>query len=360
MKKILSKLYFSLLLLTLPWIASSQNQPTQKAALSVQTLQPKMQTITRTLTANGALNAWQEAVIGSQVSGLQLQEINAQVGDHVKKGQVLAVFDTQSLQVEIAQHKANLAQAQAQAYEAQLNFDRVKQVEHAGAFSAQQIDQLQANAQISQAKVDVVKAQFAQAQLSLKHAQVLAIDDGVITAQNATLGEVAAQGQALFRMIRKERLEWQGEVSSDELLKLKTGMRVTVSVGEIKKTGTIRMLAPTLSTQNRNALIYVDLPDAYSSGLRAGMFARGEIALEKISAITVPFSVISLRDGFSYVYKLGQNNGDLSNVVQIKVSLGERIGDDIEILSGVSLQDSLVASGSAFLSDGDWVRVLNP
>lgn len=233
-------------------------------------------------------------------------------------------------------------------------------MESVGAFSAQQIDQLQANAQISQAKVDVVKAQLAQAQLNLKHANVIAIDDGVITAQNATLGEVAAQGQALFRLIRKQRLEWQGEVSSDELLKLKTGMSVAVSVGDIKSIGTIRMLAPTLSAQNRNALIYVDLPNAYANGLRAGMFAHGEIALEKISALTVPFSVISLRDGFSYVYKLGQNNGDVASVMQVKVTLGERMGDDIEILSGVSLQDSLVASGSAFLSDGDWVRVLQP
>jgi hypothetical protein len=85
------------------------------------------------------------------------------------------------------------------------------------------------------------------------------------------------------------------------------------------------------------------------------MFARGEFELGKGSALTLPQSAVLLRDGFSYVYRL---DGD-SKVAQVKVAVGRRVGERIEIAGGLEPNTRVVASGAGFLADGDVVRVVD-
>jgi multidrug efflux pump subunit AcrA (membrane-fusion protein) len=106
--------------------------------------------------------------------------------------------------------------------------------------------------------------------------------------------------------------------------------------------------------QTRNALVYIDLPPATIRGghFKAGMFAQGGIATGSASALTVPLAAVSLRDGFAYVFVLGAGN----RVAQVKVRLGRRSGDLVEIVGALSGTERIVASGAAFLADGDLVR----
>ena len=90
---------------------------------------------------------------------------------------------------------------------------------------------------------------------------VLAPDDGVVSVRSATVGAVVAPGTELFRLIRQGRLEWRAEVAATDLARLSVGQNVRVQpVGGPALTGTVRMVAPTLDPQTRNALVYVDLP----------------------------------------------------------------------------------------------------
>lgn len=330
-----------------------------KPALNVTVVQPILREMPLTLTANGSIAAWQEAVIGSEIGDLRLIKVNVQVGDKVKKDQVLAVFSDESVLADVAQSRAAVAEAEANLAEAQFTAQRAKQVSTSGALSQQQINQYLTGEKTAKAKLQSAQAQLQSQLLRLKYTKVLASDDGVISARNATLGAVTARGQELFRLIRQNRLEWRGEVTAAEMAQLKTGMTVTVEVPNVGKTsGTLRSLAPTLDEKSRNGLIYVDLPDAAKHGLRAGMFARGEFEMGKSAALTVPQTALSLREGFSYVFKLTQQNAQLAKVVQVKVQLGRRAADSFEILSGVQAADKLVAGGSSFLADGDTVRVV--
>jgi RND family efflux transporter MFP subunit len=120
--------------------------------------------------------------------------------------------------------------------------------------------------------------------------------------------------------------------------------------GRIK--GKVRMLAPTVDPQTRNAIVYVDLPG--NSGARAGMFARGEFELGKVTALTLPQSAVLMREGFSYVYRVEPDN----RVTQVKVNVGRRSGDRVEITGGLEPNTRVVASGVGFLADGDVVRVV--
>jgi RND family efflux transporter MFP subunit len=340
-----------------PAAANTSSAP--KPALNVSAIQPVMRDIPMTLTANGSVAAWQEAIIGAEVSDLRLTEVNVQVGEAVRKGQVLAVFSDESVLADVAQSRAALAEAEANLADARDNAERAKQISDSGALSSQQVNQYLTGEKTARAKMQSAKAQLDSQLLRLKYTRVLASDDGVISSRSATLGAVAAKGQELFRMVRQNRLEWRGEVTAAEMAQLRPGITVSVevpNVGSIK--GKIRSLAPTLDVKSRNGLVYVDLPDAARHGLRAGMFARGEFEIGVNTGLLVPQDAISLREGFSYVFKLGEQNGELTKVTQVKVQLGRRTGDSLEIRSGLQPDDRLVASGASFLADGDVVRMV--
>lgn len=340
--------------------AATPSAPAEaRPALSVEAIRPEIRDMPLSLAANGSVAAWQEAVIGAEVGGLRLSEILAQVGDTVRKGQVLAVFDQERVAADVASARAALAEAEANLAEAKLNAERVRQVVDSGALSAQQVGQYLTGAKTAEARMRSAKAQLDLQLLRLRHAKVLASDDGVISSRSATLGAVAAEGQELFRLIRQNRLEWRAEVTAAEMLRLKPGIEATVDVpGAAKVSGKVRVVGPTVSDQSRNALVYVDLPDAGRAGFRPGMFAHGEFHLGARPALTVPLAALSLREGFSYVFRLSEESAGRARVSQVKVQLGRRGGDRVEIVSGLEAGDRLVAGGASFLADGDLVRVV--
>jgi RND family efflux transporter MFP subunit len=328
-------------------------------ALTVTTARPENASLPLSLKANGNVAAWQEAVIGSESNGLRLADVLVNVGDVVKKGQVLARFDAATVEADIAQAKAALQETQANASAAQADVKRANALKNSGALSEQQISQYVTAGRTAEARVASARATLAQQQLRLKYAQVVAPDSGVISARNATVGAVAGVGTELFRMIRQGRLEWRAEVTSSELPRVKSGAKATIEAADGRQVrGTVRTVAPTVDAQSRLALVYVDLPPATSGNapLKAGMFASGRFELGTSTALTVPQQAVTLRDGFAYVFRLNPD----SRVSQLKVETGRRLGERVEILRGLAPDAQVVVSGAGFLNDGDLVRNVPP
>lgn len=325
-----------------------------KAALTVTVTQAQTARLPMKISANGNIAAWQEASVGTEANGLRLAEVRANVGDVVKKGQVLAVFASDTVQADVLQAKAAVAEAEAMLGEAAANAQRARELGPAGALSGQQINNYLTGERTAQARLEAAKASYKVAQLRLAQAQVVAPDNGVISARNATVGAVLPAGQELFRLIRQGRLEWRAEVPSAELARLKPGMAASVVATNTAApvTGKVRTVAPTVDAQTRNGIVYVDL--AASPDVKAGMYARGEFDIGQSEALTLPQSAVVLRDGFNYVLKVGPD----SKVTQAKVGVGRRVGDRIEITSGLDAQTKVVAAGGGFLAEGDVVRVV--
>jgi len=324
-----------------------------KAALTVTVAQAEQTTLARGISANGNIAAWQEASIGTEANGLRLADVKVNVGDVVKRGQVLATFAPDTMQADVAQIRAAVAEAEATLAEASANAQRARGLQATGALSDAAINQYLTAERTAQARLEAQRAMAAMQQLRLKQTQVLAPDFGVISSRSATVGAVLPAGQELFRMIRQGRLEWRAEVAANDMVSLKPGMAALVTAGNAPPIkGTIRMVAPTVDPQTRNGLVYVDLPASGSA--RAGMFARGEFEIGTGSGLTLPQSAVLLRDGFSTVLRVGAD----SKVSQLKVSVGRRIGDRIEITGGLAPDARVVASGAGFLGDGDTVRVV--
>lgn len=326
---------------------------TQKAALTVTVVSPEQQNWKQVFTANGNIAAWQEVVISSELSGQRLTRVNVNVGDEVKRGQILAEINSETIRADLAAAKASYAEAQAVLADAITNNKRIQQLKNTGAISAQESTQYQTSQATAQARLDAAKAQIESNQLRLAQTQVVSPDNGVISARTATVGSLAQTGQELFRLIRDHRLEWRAEVTTTDLYKLKQGMTAHVispDPSQPKVTGQVRMIAPVIDPQTRYGLVYVDLPT--TQAIRMGMFVKGEFDLGEKTAITIPQTALLLRDGFSYVFVLGQNN----RVTQKKVTTGRRQNDRVEILD-LPLNVKVVSSGTGFLTDGDLVNV---
>lgn len=323
-----------------------------RSALTVEVATPRPAVLPIRLAANGNITAWQEASIGTEASGLRLAEVKVNVGDVVRRGQVLATFAAATVGAELAQSRAAAAEAEAALAEAGANAQRARQLQTTGALSAQQIQQYLTAERTAQARLDALRAAENTQQLRLAQTRVLAPDDGVISARSATVGAVPPAGQELFRLILRGRLEWRAEVAASDLAQLKPGQAALVTpAGGKPVKGRLRMVAPAVDTLSRNGLVYVDLPP--DGPARAGMFARGEFETGSVRMVTLPQSAVLMRDGFSYVLRVGAD----SRVARTKVKVGRRAGDRIEIVDGIAAPARVVAAGGAFLGHGDLVTV---
>jgi HlyD family secretion protein len=340
--------------------ATTDSAPAGKPSLTVSLTQATAGQMPITLVANGSVAAWQEASVGSEVSGLRIQELHAQVGDSVKRGQLLATLSSDGVQADLALARASLAEATAVAAEASANAERARVVQGTGALSAQQINQFLTGETTAKARVASAQAQLDAQQLRLRYTRIVAPDAGIISARTASVGAVVGVGNDLFRLIRQGRLEWRGEVTASELGRVKPDTRVTLTApGGDTAEGKVRLISPTVDAQTRSGLVYVDFAvpktKGHTSTFKPGVFARGEMALGQVNALTVVQTAVVVRDGFSYVYQVDANN----RVSQLKVKTGAMVGERVEIVSGVKAEQKLVASGASFLSDGDLVKVVD-
>ena len=329
--------------------------PATKPALTVTTAPAEKRAWNEVFSANGNVTAWQEALVGSEINGYRITSVLANVGDTVKKGQVLATLASETIEADAAQSRAGVAEAEAVAREADGNAARAKTLEASGAMSASQIEQYATAALTARARVDSAKARARIDQIRVALTRVVAPDNGVISARLAVVGSLAQPGMEHFKLIRQGRVEWRAEVSAKALPDITVGQKVKVTSGNFTADGTVRTISPTIDATSRNALVYVDLPTGTLGKLSPGMFVTGEFQGRARDAITLPQNAALLRDGFNYVYLMGKDN----KVTLTKVQLGASQRGRVEVLSGLEPNAVVVTSGAAFLNDGDAVRVSN-
>lgn len=331
-----------------------------RPALTVTITHPQSQCLAERLPVDGGITAWQEAVIASETNGLTLVEVLADVGDAVKKGQVLARFLKETPGSTLHQARAAVVEAQAAHAEAKANADRARALADTGAFSRQQIEQYGAAEKTARARLRSAEAALAARRNDFRQTELRAPDDGVISARHATMGSVPGSGTELFRLIRQGRLEWQPEVAADDLARVRVGQEAVLSLpgGERLEGLRVRAVSPAAAAESRMARVHVDLPK--NPALRSGMYLGGEILFGKREGMTVPMEALVPRDGFNFVYRLNAEN----RIERIRVQAGRIDGNRIEIspVAGEAVLQAgsrIVVKGAGLLADGDLVRVEN-
>lgn len=328
---------------------------TGKAALTVTTATLKSAQWMQNLAANGSVVAWQEAIIGAEVTGVRITAVRVNVGDEVKRGQVLACLAVDTMQASEAEAQAALHESAAIAADATANAARMRKLSESGFVSSQQLDQALTSEKTAKARLEAQRARHQNSALRLSQQNITAPDDGVISARNATVGTITQPSSELFRLIRQGKLEWHAELTADELGLVHKGMKVELMSAQGKLVqGVVSAISPAINPQTRYGRVLVALPD--HSELIAGMFTRGSFQMgDQASSVSVlPQSAVMLRDGTAFVFVVGAD----MRVKERKVTVGRRFGEQIEVTGGLEADVQVVETGGAFLVEGDLVRVI--
>ncbi|WP_394154057.1 efflux RND transporter periplasmic adaptor subunit [Loktanella salsilacus] len=347
------------------------------------TVVPARQTqVTQIVSASGNLLAREDVVVSARVSGAEITELLADVGDTVSKGDILARLNDQTLRAQLAQADANLAAAQATiaqgegqlasanatARQAVTALERNTQLRRDGAVSQSALDQAQASAdsanatvQTAQAAIAAGNAQMAQAEaardiaaLNLSWATVTAPVDGIIADRSAKLGDLSAAGTAMFDMIRDSVIEAEFQIVETDLVKVSVGNTASVQVAGLPaRSGIVRRISPQVDPVSRLGTVRVSIDD--QTGLRAGIFASADIQTDQRMALTVPVSAVTTTGGDSVVQKVVDNT-----VAQTSVALGVVSGGMREITAGLAEGENVLLRAGAFFRTGDKVTPVAP
>lgn len=335
--------------------------------------------MTARILATGTIEAVNEVFVQPQVEGLSIKALNADVGDRVEAGAVLAVLSDDSLRLSksqlvatrakadagLAQLKAQLAEAQSNAAEARRQADRAKSLSAKGTISSAQSDQLEAAATgaearlrsatqaivVGEADITVVDAQIADIDLKLQRTAVVSPVSGTVAVRNARIGAIASgASQPLFTIIEDGALELVADVSESDILPLKTGQRATIKLAgsDHEVEGKVRLVSPIIDPATRLGTVHVAIDDETEA--RTGMYGSAAIVTKEEKGVALPLTAVTTGEDGSSVRKVE------NNVVRlVKVKTGIEDGGDIEILEGLEAGDEVVAKAGAYVRDGDHI-----
>lgn len=322
-------------------------------SLTVSVATPIQQSLPRRITASGSVAAWEPISLGVELSGQRVSDVLVEVGDVVTAGQPLLRLDDRSLAMELRQAQAALAQADASLSVASANARRGERLKREQLIADSDADQLIAGELGAQAQRQTAQAQLENARLRLGFTTLRSPHAGVVSLRSVQPGQVVSAGTELLSLIRDGRLEWRAELPESELILVPPGAKALLLAPDgAAVDGTVRAVSPALDARSRTGTVYVDLPAP--GALRAGMYAQGDLVLGARPARTLPDQAVVERDGYRYVFVLGE--GDI--VAQRRVTLGARQQSLVEIVDGVQADERVVVEGAGFLSDGDRVRVV--
>ncbi|WP_181900632.1 efflux RND transporter periplasmic adaptor subunit [Paracoccus thiocyanatus] len=341
-----------------PGLALSQQGDAERAAvpvLTVSALAPQTGTWPVSVAASGRLAARDEIVVAAEVGGQRLKALHAEAGSPVQRGALLAELDDADILNDIARQEAVLLSAQAALDLALANAERGRGLSGTGAISRQQKLEYDIAERRARADLQSAQATLASSRLDLERTRILAPDDAVVLDRAAVEGAVVAAGQELFRLIRAGRIDWQAELPAVRLGAVRPGTEAVVALPSGPVQGEVRQIEPAASAADARVVVHVALkPDAMPPDLKAGLFANGTFVTDRSPALHVPADAVLMRDGFSYAYVLAADG----TAERRRVETGRRLGDRIEILSGLDKGARVIQAGGAFLSDGAAVRVV--
>ena len=326
---------------------------TPTGAMAVTVVPATSQQIQRNVLVSGPVAAWEEMQLGVEVSGLRVTALNVDVGQQVRKGELLLQLDHRSLDSELAQANASLREAEAGAALARSQLARGELLVKDKYISATQLDELRAGRVQGDARVGTARAMRDTAALRRSFADLRAPDEGVISKRLVQPGQVVASGSELLRLIRQGRLEWRAELAETELAKVKPGDRIELATRDGKTVmGSVRAVSPGVDATTRTGTIHADLPQP--DGLQPGTFLQGRIDTGSAQAITVPTAAVVQRDGHPNVFTV-----DAKGIVhRLRIRTGGTYDGRVEVLDGLKTGDQVVDQGSGFLGDGDTVRIV--
>lgn len=336
---------------------AADKKAVEQPVLTVETIVPTVGQVKLNLQTDGTVVPKDTASVSGRVAGVAIERVLVNEGDWVKKGQPLAIFDTQTLQQNVIQAQAAVAQAQASYANARATVERVRPLLDIDAVSQQEVDSYITVANQAQASLVSAQAQLKSQQLTLNNAKVVAPVSGIISEKSAQVGAIP-QG-ALFTIIQGGSLQWQAQINPQQRQNVNVGTPVLVNTtnGQTVQ-GRVERIDP-VADNNRKINVYTNLEA--NKAIQSGMLLSGEFVFGVQDKIVVPVASVVSFDGYDYLMMVTdvtvKEGVNLGRVKRHKITLGDQYGDMVVVTSPVPKDALLVRQGGSFLNEGDLVRV---
>ena len=280
----------------------------------------------------GTVRARLRASIEAKVTG-RIQKMNVRAGQSVKEGEVLAELEVREIQ---ARHEQALAVRE----QAKTELNRYEQLVKTSAATRQELDRAEMQFRVAEASVK-------ETETMLGYAKITAPFDGLITRKLADQGDLAAPGRSLLELDNPRTLWFEAEVPEALIDRVQsaTKMQVMLSSQSQPVEGVVSEIEPVADPNSRTVKVKLDLPA--DAGLRVGVFGRVAIPVAEVSAVRVPAKAVVVRGQMEMVFAM------VGGKAQMRlVKTGKVLGEEVELLSGVSAGEIIAVDGAAQLLDG--------
>ena len=310
-------------------------QVAEEAVPSVSVVEVSAREVPQTATYTSTVQPYVKNNIAPQMAG-RITKINVEIGDFVKKGQVLAEID-----------KAQLQQAQLQLHNQEVELERLRALYDAGGLSKSDLDAIELSYNVTKTQVDNL----------LENTVLCSPIDGVVTARNYDVGDMYTMSMPIYTVEQIKPVKLLVGISESDYTKVKKGDAVEITVDALPDqtfTGKVGKIYPTVDAATRTFLVEIVVPNN-GNLLRPGMFARVTVTFGVNNNVVIPDVAVVKQQGSGerFVYILNQDG----TVNYQKVVLGRRMGAEYEVLEGIPSGAKVVTGGQIRLKDGVKVTV---
>jgi multidrug efflux system membrane fusion protein len=345
----------------------SHTAPLQETVRNISVLAVQQTNVPDLLEAVGTVRAAQTSDASSQMMG-NIVEIRAHEGDHVQRGQVLAVIDDSQAQAAVDRATAAALAAQQQLVGAdsdlalaESTLKRYQTLFEKKSVSPQEFDEMKARQQAALARRDMAKAGQAQAQAALSEARtsldytrIRAPFEGVVTEKKADSGTLASPGMPIFTVEDVRRYRLEATINENDLRYVRTGQQVSVAIDALDNAGLngrVAQIVPAADSASRTFLVKIELPT--DARLRSGLFGRALFSRGERRTLLIPPSAVVERGQLQGIYVLDQNK-----VATLRyITLGKPSGGEVEVLAGLQGGEQVVAKPGAVDLNGKRIEV---
>ncbi len=336
--------------------------PLPERIRAIKTIAVSEQASGRLRTFSGVVEAADRSSISFEVSG-NVREVRVDVGDRITKGQVLAVLDKRTYNLNVRAAEAEVGRAKVQLADKRNDLDRFQRInkQDPGAVSQAALDNAQAAVDGARKQVQFTKSQLKLAQRDLEKTVLRAPFDGVIATRNVEPFFEVARGQKLFDVFENTGMEVAVSIPEDVIEDIRMDQKGDIQFSVITDStyhGRVTEISKVAGTANAFPIkLTVEDPD---QRIRPGMTARVTLELsgeDEKAAYLVPLSAIAQRGdttkGFVFIY-----DPQTSTVMKTQITGSSVRGNDVVITDGVKAGDIIAVAGVSFLEDGQKVKLM--
>lgn len=294
--------------------------------------------VPQTYSVEGVVEAVRQSTVSAQISG-RVKEIHFDVGDTVKKGQVILRIDEREAEQALAGSQAQVMQSQAALTQAKANYERSVQLFEQKYISQSALDKAKADYDMAKAQAAASEAGESQSALARAYAAVIAPFGGVVASRLVEMGEMVTVGKPLMVGFDPSQMRVIVNVPQYKLAEIGTHPKVNVELTSLKRyvQAAAVTVQPSADVRTHSTQVRVTLP-ANQKGVYPGMFVRAHFVVGKAKKLLVPNSAVVRRSEVVAVYVV-----DAKGEARLRqVRLGEAAGEEgVEVLVGLNPGESV-------------------